>query len=117
MMDYDYIKLANKLKNLKLSPPTKEFIEHILMKKFKAVEIPLYSIHPDDYKNDDEVDESKIYKLFTITNPDILNKICNNEEKEIFEDERNDKIEIDVPRDEITNNNLIMNIIKVIGYL
>ncbi|MFH7817775.1 hypothetical protein [Neobacillus thermocopriae] len=99
--------MANKLKNLKLSPPTKEFIEHILMKKFKAIEIPLYSIHPDDYKNDDEVDESKIYKLFTITNPDILNKICNNEEKEIFEDERNDKTEIDVPRDEITNNNLI----------
>lgn len=108
ILDYDYIKLANKLKNLRLPPPTKEFIEHILMKKFKAVEIPLYSIHPDDYKNDEEVDETKIYKLFTITNPEILDKICNEEEKEMFEEERYDHTEVDVPHDEITYNNLII---------
>ncbi|WP_342471162.1 hypothetical protein [Ureibacillus sp. FSL K6-3587] len=106
-MDLDYGKLANKLKNLNLPSPTKEFIEHILMKKFKAIEIPLYSIHPDDYRNDDEVDETKIYKLFTITNPEILNKICNGKEKELFEDERKDQTEAEVPHDEITYNNLI----------
>ena len=50
--------------------------------------------------------ETKIYKLFTITNPEILIKICNEEEKR-FEDERNDKTEIHVPCNEITYNNLI----------
>lgn len=103
----DYIKLANKFKRLRIPPPTKEFVENILKEKFKAVEIPLYSIHKEDYMNDDEVDESKIYKLFTITNPEILNKLFNDEEKNIFIDERKDNITIDVPKSEVTYNNLI----------
>ncbi len=103
----DYAKLAKKYERLRLHEPTKDFIENILKKKFKAVEIPLYSIHKEDYKNDDEVDEKKIYKLFTITNPEVLNILFNQEERSIHIDERKDDGTIDVPDAEVTYNNLI----------
>ena len=57
--------------------------------------------------NDDEVDETKIYKLFTITNPEILNKLFAEEERNIFVDERNDNETFAVPNCEVTYNVLI----------
>ena len=52
----------------------KENIE-ALLKQYKAFEIPVHSIHHDDYHNDEEVDPLYIYKLFHISDKHALNKI------------------------------------------
>lgn len=52
----------------------KENIE-ALLKQYKAFEIPVHSIHHDDYHNDEEVDPLYIYKLFYISDKHALNKI------------------------------------------
>lgn len=57
----NFEKLYKSFKKQKLRTTSKVFVENLLMKKFCAIEIPLFSIHPEDYKNDDEIDEDKIY--------------------------------------------------------
>ena len=54
-----------------------------LAKEFRAYEIPLTAITADDYANDEEVREDLIYKLFTITHPDVLSRIYSAEELEM----------------------------------
>ncbi|QTQ07816.1 hypothetical protein J9174_10530 [Macrococcoides canis] len=61
----------NKMKRLSND---KDNIE-ALLKQYKAYEIPVRSIHQDDYHNDEEVDPQYIYKLFHISDKHALNKI------------------------------------------
>ncbi|MEC5186255.1 hypothetical protein RCH12_003739 [Cryobacterium sp. MP_3.1] len=58
-------------------------LEDRLAKEFRAYEIPLTAITADDYANDVEVREDLIYKLFTITHPDVLSRIYSAEELEM----------------------------------
>lgn len=71
----DYKKLSSKYKKIAKLSNDKKNIEKILMDKYGAFEIPLYSIDIEDYTNDDEVNEKKIYKLFHIDNHNILKEI------------------------------------------
>lgn len=61
----------NKMKRLSND---KDNIE-ALLKQYKAYELPVRSIHQDDYRNDEEVDPQYIYKLFHISDKHALNKI------------------------------------------
>ncbi len=103
----NFEELYKKFKKQKLRTTSKVFVEKLLMKKFSAIEIPLFSIHPEDYKNDDEIDENKIYKLFTITNPEILNKVINKEEQLMNSNDRIDNMSYNISDEEITYNTLI----------
>lgn len=71
----NYKLLDNKYKKSNKLPNDKKTIEKILIDKYAAFEIPLYSIDKKDYINDDEVNEKFIYKLFHINKHDILSKI------------------------------------------
>ncbi|MBQ5153645.1 hypothetical protein D6861_010565 [Macrococcoides caseolyticum] len=93
----NYKELDNKYKKLgKLSNEKKE-IERILIDKYKAFEIPLYSIDEEDYTNDDEVNEKYIYKLFHINNSNVLNEIIDKSEIDIedYHPELLDKFDYD----------------------
>src|SRR6476659_5138683 len=71
----NYLDLDKKFKSSNLSRMNNQQIEHILKEKFKAIEIPLSTIPQDDYRNDEEINEDYIYKLLTITDPDVIVKI------------------------------------------
>ncbi|TFD49846.1 hypothetical protein E3T55_10480 [Cryobacterium frigoriphilum] len=58
-------------------------MENLLAQEFRAYEIPLAAITPTDYLNDEEVREDLIYKLLTITHPDVLARIYSAEEQEM----------------------------------
>ncbi|RXK18706.1 hypothetical protein [Macrococcus sp. DPC7161] len=75
MIKINYSDLHTKYKKFKPLPNDKGTIERILVDKYKAFEIPLYSIDKEDYQNDDEVNEKDIYKLFHINDQQILSKI------------------------------------------
>lgn len=61
-------------------------VEETLTSTFKAFEIPLHSISSQDYLNDEEVDETSIHKLFTITNKYILSTIQTEDDREAYKD-------------------------------
>ncbi len=84
-MDYQkaYIKFIN-AKSIKFN---KKEIEHIIENKFQAIEIQLYSISKTDYTNDEDVNEQEIYKLYTITDPKVLNELFNKFEKTMFNED------------------------------
>lgn len=103
----NYEELYKRYKKQKLKTQKKDFVENLLMRKFNAIEIPLYSIHPEDYGNDDEIDETKIYKLFTITNPETLKKIFTKDEKFMHTDDRKDNIVYNIKDEELIYNTLI----------
>lgn len=52
-----------------------------LEREFRAYEIPLAAISSADYRNDEEVREDLIYKLYTITHPDVLQRLHSADEK------------------------------------
>ncbi len=60
---------------------TTEAVERWLEKEFRAYEIPLAAISSADYRNDEEVREVLIYKLYTITHPEVLQRLYSEEEK------------------------------------
>ncbi|WP_104125849.1 hypothetical protein [Cryobacterium sp. Y57] len=60
---------------------TTEAVEGWLEKEFLAYEIPLAAISSADYRNDEEVREDLIYKLYPITHPDVLQRLYSAEEK------------------------------------
>jgi len=60
---------------------TTEAVERWLEKEFRAFEIPLAAISSADYRNDEEVREDLIYKLYTITHPEVLQRLYSEEEK------------------------------------
>lgn len=71
----NYLDLHNKFTSSKLNRMNTQQIEHILKEKFKAVEIPLNTIPQEDYRNDEEINEDLIYRLFTITDSHVIKKL------------------------------------------
>lgn len=61
-------------------------VEEALTSTFHAFEIPLTSISSEDYLHDEEVDETSIYKLLTITDKRILPTIQTEEDRDVFND-------------------------------
>ncbi|MFK3938047.1 hypothetical protein ACI2JA_11145 [Alkalihalobacillus sp. NPDC078783] len=61
-------------------------VEKALTSTFKACEIPLTFISSQDYLHDEEVNETFIYKLFTITDKNVLKVIQTEEDREVLDD-------------------------------
>ncbi len=75
--------LLERWRNAKPQPWTTEAVERRLRTEFQAYQIPLTAISLTDFRNDDEVREDLLYKLFTITHPDILDRLYSPEEKKM----------------------------------
>ncbi|MCM3378631.1 hypothetical protein CHH77_06560 [Shouchella clausii] len=76
----NYKELDARSKHLKPVKLNRFQIEHTLERKYEAKELPLFTIPRKDYENDEEVDEKRIYKLYTITNKQVLKQIQNKDD-------------------------------------
>jgi len=63
-------------------PATAARIESVLIRTYRAYEIPLSLIPPSDFAGDDEVYEDEVFKLFTITDPEVLTRVYSAEDRE-----------------------------------
>ena len=77
------ISLLERWKKAEPRPWTTEAVERWLEMEFRAYEIPLAANSITDYRNDEEVREDLIYKLYTITHPEVLQRLYSAEEKEM----------------------------------
>jgi hypothetical protein len=67
-------------------PPARlDEVKRILEGEYRAYEIPLYALMAEDYANDDEVRERLVDSLFTITHPTVLDRIYDEEAREMQE--------------------------------
>ncbi|WP_416147654.1 hypothetical protein ACM26V_15615 [Salipaludibacillus sp. HK11] len=64
---------------------TKEDVERIIIKKFKATSFPKEYLL--DLKNDDHFEYDKIYKCFVIDDPQILHGLYSDEERKCHREE------------------------------
>ncbi|UTR16862.1 hypothetical protein MM221_10300 [Salipaludibacillus sp. LMS25] len=84
MKDYErlYKKYVHRKDRLSF---TKEDVERIIIKKFKATAFPKEALL--DLKNDDHFDYDKIYKCFVIDDPQILHGLYSDEERKLHRED------------------------------
>jgi hypothetical protein len=79
--DPDYEALKDRWERARPHTYTCAELERLLERRFGAYEIPLTTISDEDYANDDDVDERRIYKLMTITDPEVIAMLQTDEER------------------------------------
>ncbi len=79
--DADYGALKDRWERARPRTYTCAELERLLERRFGAYEIPLTIIPDEDYANDDEVDERRVYKLMTITDPEVIAMLQTDEER------------------------------------
>ena len=79
--DPDYEALKDRWERARPRTYTCAELERLLERRFGAYEIPLTTITDEDYARDDEVDERRIYKLMTITDPEVIAMLQTDEER------------------------------------
>lgn len=105
-----YLDVHKKLSKARLPIFRIDQLEEVLKKKYKAYEIPLYTIDREDYKNDEEVNEKDIYKLYTITDQSVIKKLRNYQDREAIGGESIDEYlkEYNTRMDTLNYDRLIM---------
>jgi hypothetical protein len=79
--DPDYEALKDRWERVRPRTYTCAEFERLLERRFGTYEIPLTTITDEDYARDDEVDERRIYKLMTITDPEVIAMLQTDEER------------------------------------
>lgn len=82
-MDARLHELLDRWRAVMPPPVTVDELVQRLAREYRAYEIPLYIITEEDYRNDEEVRENLITRLMTITNEDVLDRIYDDEAREL----------------------------------